>query len=176
MTRERDWLIQDTDMNAAVGAELRSARDAAGLTRPELVEQLPFKTTVPTLLNWELGHRAVGYARLVELARTLGRTAPDVLEAAIARVDCVPTLTVEIDLDLLAKGRDEQYALLRRWATSRRAAFPDSGPMVRVHHTVVREWAVLLGVSLPTLVRHLDDGGGERGMGHMWDKEDADQA
>lgn len=153
---DEDWVLADADINVAVGAELRAAREAAGLTRPELVAQLPFKSTVPTLLNWELGHRAVSYARLVETARVLGRPAPDLMRRAIERVDAIQTLMVEVDLAALRDDPNPAFALLRRWATNRLAAKPDSGTTVRVHHTVVREWAVLLGLPLPDLVRHLE--------------------
>jgi hypothetical protein len=125
------------------------------LTRPELVAQLPFKTTVPSLLNWELGHRAISYARLVELARSLRRSAPGLLGRAIERVDAIQTLMVEVDLAALRDDPNPAFAVLRRWAVNRLAARPDTGPVVRVHHTVVREWAVLLGIGLPDLVQHL---------------------
>jgi transcriptional regulator with XRE-family HTH domain len=153
---EADWLLKDADVNVALGAEVRSAREAAGLTRPELVAQLPFKTTVPTLLNWELGHRAISYARLVELSRTLNCTGHELLRRAIERVDSIQSLLVELDLRPLLENRDPRFGMLRTWAENKLAAKNDEGTTVAVHHSVVREWAILLGMRLNDLVNHLE--------------------
>lgn len=155
MTAEADWLLKDSDINAALGAEVRSAREAAGLTRPELVARLPFRTTVPTVLNWELGHRAISYARLVELGRTLHRSGPELLRRAIDRVDSIQSALVELDLRQLQE--DPDAGLLRTWAENKLATKNDTGTIVRIHHTVIREWAVLLGMHLTDLVRHLEE-------------------
>lgn len=37
--------LSDKEINAALGAEVRLAREKLGLTRPELVELLPFACT-----------------------------------------------------------------------------------------------------------------------------------
>lgn len=150
-----DWVLTDRDINIAVGAELRAAREAAGLTRPELVAQLPFPSTVPTLLNWELGHRSVSFARLVEVARTLGQSGPELLARALVRVDAIQTLTVEVDLAGLVAAADPRFEWLRVWGRNRMLA--TTGPVARVHHTVVREWAVLLGLPLLEVVTHLEE-------------------
>lgn len=90
MQGDADWLVTDAEVNIALGAELRSAREAAGLSRPQFVAQLPFKTTVPTVLNWELGHRAISYAKL-EACRTprSHRTGPAAPGHRACRVDPV---------------------------------------------------------------------------------------
>lgn len=152
----RDWVLQDAEVNVAVGAEVRAAREASGLTRPELVAQLPFKTTVATLLNWELGKRSISYARLVEACRTLNRTAPDLLRRAIDRVDSIHAMTVELDIEQLSADTNPEFGTLRTWAVHKLASRVDAGPIVQVHHTVIREWAVLLAVPLVDLVHHLE--------------------
>lgn len=157
MGGEADWLVKDADVNVALGAEVRSAREAAGLSRPELVAQLPFKTTVPTLLNWELGHRAISYARLIEVSRTLNCTGPDLLRRAIERVESIQSLLVELDLRALSEDPDPRFGMLRTWAENKLATKTEPGPITRIHHSVVREWAVLLGMHLPELVNHLEE-------------------
>jgi transcriptional regulator with XRE-family HTH domain len=154
---EAGWLLKETEVNAALGATVRLAREAAGLTRPELAERLPFKVSVQTLLKWELGYRAISYGRLVEVGRTLGCTSPDLLRQAIARIESIQTQLVTIDLQALRT--DQRYEALRTWAEHKFAATRKTAVTVHhfvtVHHSVVREWAVLLNVNLVDLVAHL---------------------
>lgn len=154
MTDDVDWILTEESVNAALGAEVRRAREAAGLSRPELVAQLPFKIAVATLLNWELGHRSISYARLVEIGRALNVSAPDLLRRAIERVEVIESLLVEFDLRPLCDDTDPRFGLLRRWAENKLAAAGEDS-VVRVHHSVIRELAVLLGVRLADLVEHL---------------------
>jgi transcriptional regulator with XRE-family HTH domain len=156
MESNADWILTDADLNAAIGAELRSAREAAGLSRPELVAQLPFTTTVATLLNWELGKRATSYAKLVEIARALHRRPADLLDRAVERVESIQSLMVELDLRRLCEDTTPRFGALQTWAVNRLAAKDDPGTVVRVHHSVIREWAVQLKVHLADLVRHLE--------------------
>lgn len=152
---EVDWLLTEEKINAALGGEVRRAREAAGLTRPQLVELLPFEATVATLLNWELGHRGISYVRLVELARTLNHSATQLLQRAIARVEAIQTQYVDIDVVALCDDSTARYVMLRTWAERKREPLTEGVHMVRVHHTVVREWAVLLNVKLIDLIRYL---------------------
>lgn len=155
MTVDADWVLTEEDVNAALGAEVRRAREAAGLSRPELVAQLPFKIAVATLLNWELGHRAISYARLVEVGRTLNSSAPDLLRRAIERVESIESLLVELDLRPLCDDPNPKFGLLRTWAENKLVTVGDASSVVRIHHSVVRELAVLLHVRLTDLVSHL---------------------
>src|SRR3954453_7915583 len=150
-----DWILTEEDVNAALGAEVRRAREAAGLSRPELVAQLPFKIAVATLLNWELGHRAISYARLVEIGRTLNISAPNLLRRAIERIELIQSLLVELDLRPLCDDANPRFGLLRTWAENKLATLEDERSVVRIHHSVVRELAVLSRVRLPDLVKHL---------------------
>lgn len=156
MDGNADWLLTDAEVNAALGAEVRAAREAAGLTRPELVAELPFTTSVPTLTNWELGKRTISYAKLVELSRTLRRNGPDLLRRAVERVESIQSLVVELDLRQLCEDTNPRYGVLRTWAENKLSTMQDAGSVVRVHHSVVREWSVLLRVHLTELVRHLE--------------------
>lgn len=77
---------RDLDINVALGGEIRSAREAARLTRPELVARLPCAASVPTLANWEMGKRAIPYAKLMDVGRALGVSGPDLFRRAAERV------------------------------------------------------------------------------------------
>ncbi|MFC4859215.1 hypothetical protein [Actinophytocola glycyrrhizae] len=157
MDGNADWLLTDAEVNAALGAEVRAAREAAGLTRPDLVDQLPFATTTQTLMNWETGKRAISYAKLVEIGRTLHRSAPDLLSGAVERIESIQSLVVELDLRRLREDANPRYEVLRTWAENKLSTKQSSGSVVRVHHSVIREWAVLLRVQLPDLVQHLEN-------------------
>jgi len=149
-------MLTEEDVNAALGAEVRRAREAAGLSRPELVAQLPFKIAVATLLNWELGHRAISYARLVEIGRTLNVSAPALLRRAIDRIELIESLLVELDLRPLCDDANPKFGLLRTWAENKLATMDDDeNSVVRLHHSVIRELAVLLSVRLADLVKYL---------------------
>jgi transcriptional regulator with XRE-family HTH domain len=152
---EASWLLTDGTINRALGAELRRRREAAGLTRPELVEQLAFKVTVATLLNWELGYRAISYARLVEIARTLHTSAPEMLRCAIEHIESIQSLMVQIDLAPVCRDENARFALLRTWAENKLVSLGETPSVIRVHHTVIRELAVLMNVPLADLVGYL---------------------
>jgi transcriptional regulator with XRE-family HTH domain len=155
MQVDADWLLTEEEINAALGAEVRRAREAAGLSRPELVERLPFKIAVPTLLNWELGHRAISYGRLIELGRTLNCSAPALLRRAIDRIELIDSLLVELDLRPLCDDTTSRFGLLRTWAESRLATMDGENSVVRIHHTVLRELAILLRVHVFDLVKYM---------------------
>jgi transcriptional regulator with XRE-family HTH domain len=153
---EADWVLSEDKINVALGGEVRRAREAAGLTRPQLVELLPFEVTVATLLNWELGHRGIAYVRLVELARTLNHSATQLLQRAIHRVESIQTQFVDIDVIALCDDSTARYVMLRTWAELKRETLVEEDlPIVRVHHAVIREWAVLLNIKLIDLIRYL---------------------
>ncbi|MGH3762520.1 helix-turn-helix domain-containing protein [Actinophytocola sp.] len=145
----------DEAMNIAVGAELRRAREAAGLTRSELAAILPFKASAAGLSNYETGKRMVSHWRMVEFCRAVDAYAPDVLGRAIESVESIQTLLVELDLRAIADDDDARFAPIRTWARNRLARVSLESTTVRVHHSVVRELAVLLDMSSNDLVKHL---------------------
>lgn len=153
---EADWTLTEDKINSALGGEVRKAREAAGLTRPELVARLPFEVAVATLLNWELGHRGISYVRLAELARTLGESAPELLERALNQAESIQTEYVNIDVVALCDDAKARYVMLRTWGERKRQSLSNGVRIVRLHHSVIREWAVLLNVKLIDLVRYLD--------------------
>jgi transcriptional regulator with XRE-family HTH domain len=157
MQVDAEWILTDEEVNTALGAEMRRAREAAGLTRPELAAQLSFKISVATLLNWESGHRAISYARLVEVGRTLNSSAPELLRRAIERIETIESLLVELDLRPLCDDTNPQFGLLRTWAENKLATLDGARSTVRIHHSVIRELAVLLRVRLTDLVKHLSN-------------------
>lgn len=151
-----DWMLTEEKINVALGGEIRRARVAAGLSRPKLVELLPFEITVASLVNWELGKRGIAFMYLVEVARTLNYSATQLLQRAIARAETIQTQYVDIDLDGLREDSTARWVMLRTWAEKRNELLLEGDSrIVRLHHTVVREWAVLLGVHLVDLVIYL---------------------
>lgn len=156
MDGETDWVVSDEVMNAAVGKELRLAREAAGLTRPELVDELPFTVSVATLANYESGKRAVSYRRLLEFSRVTRVDAWDILRRAIERVEAIQSLLVEVDLQVIAYDDDPRFVLLQRWAKTRLEVAPTGTTIVRLHHSVLREFATMLDISAGVLVKHLE--------------------
>jgi transcriptional regulator with XRE-family HTH domain len=155
MQGDAGWLLSEEEVNVALGAEVRRSREAAGLTRPQLVAQLPFKIAVATLLNWELGHRSISYARLVEIGRTLNSSAPELLRRAIERIESIESLWVELDLRPLCDDANPRFGLVRTWAENKLATIGDANSIVRIHHSAIREMAILLRVHLVDLVRYL---------------------
>lgn len=147
------WVLDDAALNVALGGRIRAARKAAGLSRPELVARLPFPCTVATLWNWETGKRAVSHAKLVELARALHTTAPDLMEEAIESLDEITALMVVVDLRPLAVDTTPEFGMLASWAASKLAQ--TGVPVIRVHHTVLREFAVLHQVPVTDLMAHV---------------------
>lgn len=150
-----DWVLSDNVINTAVGTAVRRAREAEGHSRPDLAAILPFPVTAATLLNWELGKRAISYSKLVEVARVLNTTGPALLAQAIELVEVIDSLMVDVDLEPLCADQGRLFKPVRTWARNKRATLGDAAPVVRVHHSVIRELAVLAGVPLVDLVaRH----------------------
>ncbi|GAB3429801.1 helix-turn-helix domain-containing protein [Actinophytocola sediminis] len=70
----------------AAGIEVRLARGAAGLSRPQLIERLRRRVPVNTLAGWETGVRAISIDRLVDVCDALSIDAGDLLTRARRRV------------------------------------------------------------------------------------------
>lgn len=105
--------LSDEIVNVAIGAEFRKAREKAGYTRLELVKLLPFEIKVPTLLNWELGHRSISYTRLIQSAPTLGTTAPELIKRAMERIEAVSLTAVKFDFHPHCVNVEQHSELVR---------------------------------------------------------------
>jgi transcriptional regulator with XRE-family HTH domain len=99
-----------------LGGELRKARMQQGLTRKQLVHDVPFTISVPTLATWELATRHITVGRLLELTDALGVHLFDVLGPALA---AVAADTVTVDLARMASTHIPALQPLRRWARQR---------------------------------------------------------
>lgn len=150
------WMLTEPAINKALGEEVERARKAAGFsTRSGVAEKLPFPCTLTSLTNWETGQRGIAYGKLVEMARLFGTTAPELLRRAIERLETIQSLMVQFDLEPVCKINDTRYALLRSWAEKKRKMLPGSKTVVRVHHSFIRELALMLNMSPSGLVNLL---------------------
>jgi len=146
----------DGAITRALGEELRRVRHQAGLSRAELVDQMSSDIHVRTLATYEQGARQCTVVRLVEICRTLGVAAPDVLWLALQRAE-LDLETTGLQVDLRAVIRDErvEFGPLRRWAHKRLERDPDGQGIARLNRAVVQEIAIFLDYSWQELVRYL---------------------
>lgn len=140
----------------ALGEELRRARENVGWSQAELVRRMPSELHVKTLATYEQGVRQCTVVRLIEICRTLGVAAPDLLGRALQHME-VDLQTVGMQVDLHAMARDTRAELrqLRRWARNRLLINPASG-VARLDRGAVQEMAAVIGLTLSDLVRYLD--------------------
>ena len=150
-----DWDLSDKTLNTALGSEVRRLREKAGLTRPDLAALLPFDLSVAALLNWELGERSISYVRLIWLGRILGVSAPELLRRAIERIEVTNADLVQLDLEPVANNKEKGFYLLGKWARNKLAQTERETSIVRLHHSVIRELAIMLDVELTDLVEFL---------------------
>lgn len=78
-----DWIIKH------LGDILFERRQALGLTRPQLIDRLPYVISRQTVASYEQGIRVMPMDRLIHLCMALGVSLPAVLREAIQRADHV---------------------------------------------------------------------------------------
>ncbi|MPZ84700.1 MAG: helix-turn-helix domain-containing protein [Actinophytocola sp.] len=103
---------------AALGDELRRARERRGWTRQDLVDRLGADISTNTLATYEFGTRGMGLARLFHLCLALDVRPRDLVERAWDRVVGSDTF-VYVDLARLARTTAERLRPLRPWAQLR---------------------------------------------------------
>lgn len=139
----------------AIGEELRRARESAGWTRADLVARMPSDIHVQTLATYERGVRQCTVGRLVEICKTMGASAPDLLRWAVQRAEIdLPTIGLEVDLDAMLRSKEPELLPLRRWARGRLNDDPDSG-IAHLEWPVVQEMARLFDIPRAELVGYL---------------------
>jgi len=146
----------DRAFTRALGEELRRAREHVGWSQSELVARMPSSLHVKTLATYEQGIRQCTVVRLLEICRSLGVLAPDVLGRAMmhAEIDMQRT-GLDVDLSALADDTRTEVRLLRRWARNRLANNPVS-EIARLDGGAIQEMAAIFGLHLSDLVRQLE--------------------
>jgi transcriptional regulator with XRE-family HTH domain len=144
---------QDPTFTRVVGQELRTAREARGWTRIHLVDQLPSGIGDRTLLTYEHGTRQLTVNRFVEICRTLGIAAPQVLETALRKSAELQIVTLRVSLPAVLRDQRTEWEPVRFWA--RRRLSDSAADEVLLPPAVVRELAAVLGFSHDALARHL---------------------
>jgi transcriptional regulator with XRE-family HTH domain len=148
--------VADRAITKAIGEQLRRVREDVGWSQSELAARIPSGLHVKTLATYEQGVRQCSVVRLVEICRTLGVAAPDLLGLALQHAE-IDLQTVGLQVDLHAVVRDTRGELrpLRKWARNRLAINPASG-IARLDQNVVQEMAAFAGFALSDLVRYLE--------------------
>jgi transcriptional regulator with XRE-family HTH domain len=149
--------MADRAFTRALGEELRRARERVGWSQTELVARMPSRLHVKTLATYEQGIRQCTVVRLLEICRTLGVRAPDVLGRAMlhAEIDVRTSSGLDVDLDAVLRETRAEFRPLRRWARHRLTTHPVSG-LARLHGDTIHEMAALIGTSVDDLVRQLE--------------------
>jgi transcriptional regulator with XRE-family HTH domain len=148
--------MADRAFTRALGEELRRAREHVGWSQSDLVARMPSRLHVKTLATYEQGIRQCTVVRLLEICRSLGVPAPDVLGRAMMHAE-IDMQRVDLDVDLNALAADTRTELrpLRRWARNRLANNPVSG-IARLDGSTIEEMAAIIGLHLSDLVRQLE--------------------
>ncbi|MFC4853654.1 helix-turn-helix domain-containing protein [Actinophytocola glycyrrhizae] len=138
-----------TAVGRAVGAELRSVREARGVSRVAFVQQLPSGVGARTLLAYEHGVRQLTLSRLVELAEALDIDPGVLVTRGLQRARLyLERVTLHVDLyavlhhPTVGKGR---FRAMLRWAGNALNENPHG--IAEVDVKVVRNLALLTGCS-----------------------------
>jgi transcriptional regulator with XRE-family HTH domain len=149
--------VADRAFTRALGEELRRARERVGWSQTDLVAQMPSRLHVKTLATYEQGIRQCTVVRLLEICRTLGVRAPDILGRAMlhAEIDVRTSGSLDVDLDAVLRETRAEFRPLRRWARHRLASHPVAG-IARLDGSTIQEMAAFIGISADNLVRQLE--------------------
>jgi transcriptional regulator with XRE-family HTH domain len=144
----------DKAVSRAIGEELRRAREALGLSRGQLVAELPSGIGDRTLLSYEHGTRHLTVLRFVELSKALGVAAPTLLNQALQRSRIhLQNLALQIDLRFLLNDRSDKFRPMHQWARNKLNENPDG--VVELPPTSVRELATFVGCAYLELANYL---------------------
>lgn len=141
-------------ISRAIGEELRRAREAQGLSRGQLVAQLPSGIGDRTLLSYEHGTRHLTVLRLIELCRVLGIAAPTLLNLALQRSRIhLQNLVLQVDLRFLLNDMNERFRPMHQWARNKLNDNPAG--VVELPPSSVRELAAFVGCTYTELAGYL---------------------
>jgi transcriptional regulator with XRE-family HTH domain len=100
---------------AALGTELRLAREQLGWSRRHVIEESGIDIVAQTLGTYEFGTREIGLHRLFELCRALAIDPIAILDKVYRRAIGIGT-DIQIDLAALAGATGGHLHPLRSWA------------------------------------------------------------
>ncbi|MFC4855266.1 helix-turn-helix domain-containing protein [Actinophytocola glycyrrhizae] len=144
---------EDRAFARVLGQELRTARETKGLTRIQLVAQLPSGIGDRTLLTYEHGIRQITVNRFVEICRALGVAAAEILDQALEKARDLRAFSLRVNLTAVLRDQRDELAPIRFWA--QRRIEDSSSAEVLLPPAVVRELAAALGFSHAALARYL---------------------
>jgi len=136
-----------------LGQEIRKAREARGWTRAELVEQLPSGIGDRTLLSYEHGIRALTVTRFIEICKTLGVAAAEILDRALEKARDLRAFSLSVDLRAVLRDQRAEFEPVRLWARNRLKDNPSA--KVLLAPVTVRELAAALGFTHSSLADYL---------------------
>jgi transcriptional regulator with XRE-family HTH domain len=145
--------VSDRILARVLGQEIRRAREGRGWTRAELAERLPSGIVERTLLSYEHGVRALSVARFIEICRTLGVAAAEILDNTLEKARDLRVFSFKIDLRALLRDERAEFEPVRLWARNR--LNDDPSTEVLLTPVTVREMASMVGVSHATLASYL---------------------
>jgi transcriptional regulator with XRE-family HTH domain len=144
---------EDRTFARVLGQELRTARETKGLTRLQLVAQLPSGIGDRTLLTYEHGIRQLTVSRFVEICRALGVAASEILDRALEKARDLRAFSLRVNLTAVLRDQRDELAPVRSWAQRRIEDSPTTE--VLLSPAVVRELAAALGFTHAVLARYL---------------------
>jgi transcriptional regulator with XRE-family HTH domain len=145
--------VTDRAFARILGQEIRRAREERGWTRVQLVEQLPSGIGDRTLLSYEHGIRQLTVVRFVEISRTLGVAASDLLARALEKAWAFNAFSIRVNLRALLKDKKDEFEAVRHWARKRLEKNPNEE--VLLPSVTIRELAVVLDFSHAALAGYL---------------------
>jgi transcriptional regulator with XRE-family HTH domain len=141
-------------ISRAIGEELRRARETLGLSRGQLVSELPSGIGDRTLLSYEHGTRHLTVLRFIELSEALGIAAPTLLNQALQRSRLqLQNLGLQIDLRFMLNDRSDKFRPMHQWARNKLNDNPDG--VVELPPSSVKELATFVGCAYPELANYL---------------------
>ena len=138
----------------ALGAELRRAREAKGLSRAQFIRLLPSGIGERTLLAYEHGLRQLTIVRFAELCDALGATPSVLLTEALQRARInLTSMALRVDLRALANNNRIKFQPLIGWAKNKLSECPSG--IAEVAPSVVAEFATLMGYTRVEVAEYL---------------------
>lgn len=137
-----------------LGDELRQAREERHWIREELADKLGLH--YQTVAGYENGNVKCSAFRFIEICRTLGVPALDLMSRAMQRTKVdLRTTGVEVDLHAVTRDRTGELALVRRWARKKLKANPDGTGVAHLEWATIQEIAIMSDLDGTSLAHRL---------------------